>query len=95
MARKSSLHFNPDASNGLKDLLLDSNVTTGVHAAYEHIEKITLQLQRDTAAKGDDETTLQVLKGSNVLLNSLLLFKNEGAKDLEAEKNSTNQNATP
>lgn len=86
MAIKDKIRINVDASNGLKALLMDSDITITVAKAYPAVERVFLQLQRDLTEKLDDETTLQVLKGLSKLDNTLKLFRAEGNLDLEAEK---------
>lgn len=88
MERKTKLHTSVKASNGLKFLLMDPNVTASIAASFDDIEKIVLQIQRDVAKEGDDEKTLQVVKGTNAITEALLLFKVEGEADIRSQQNS-------
>ena len=74
----------------MKDLLLQPEVTTAIATTYEFYERISLQLQRDVSAKGNDDETIQVIKGLQRLDDVLLLFREEGKADIQAEKESTN-----
>ena len=82
---KEQIHINVEASNGLKALLLDSDITTTIAKAYDSVERVFLQVQRDLAEKLDDDTTLQILKGLAKLDNTLKLFKAEGEQDIRNE----------
>lgn len=68
------------------DLLLNPEITISITKAYPAIEKVFHQIMLDTANNGDDEKTLQVLKGLYTAKDTLLLFAKEGENDLEKEK---------
>lgn len=83
---KKALHLSVSASNEMKALLLDTSITTSIAKSYPDWEKIAAQVQRDISVKGDDEETLQVIKGLKRIFETALLFKTEGEHDIKAEK---------
>jgi hypothetical protein len=86
MERKTTLRHGVDASNGLKNLLLDPKITTDIAKAFDSVEMVCLQLQRDVAARKNDDEALQVIKGLGQLNDVLLLFRAEGLADIKAEQ---------
>lgn len=85
---KEELHCAVQASNGLKNLLMDTDITTAIAAAYPAVEKVMLQIQRDVSALNDDDLLVQVAKGLRRIDETLLLFWKEGQEDLAKERDS-------
>jgi len=81
-SKKTQLHIKTDCSNEMKALLLQPEVTKDLARCYGSVEKIMLQVQRDTVVGHNDEEILQVIKGLKKLDNVLKLFAAEGAHDL-------------
>ena len=81
--KKKVLHISTNCSNELKDLLLRPQVTKDIAMSYDSVEKVMLQVQRDTVASGNDEEILQVIKGLKKIDNVLKLFAAEGKHDLK------------
>jgi hypothetical protein len=82
-SKKKVLYVSTNCSNELKDLLLRPQVTKDIALSYDSIEKVMLQVQRDTVATGNDEEILQVIKGLKKIDNVLKLFAAEGRYDLK------------
>ena len=83
---KDRVRINCAASNGLKSLLMDRDITTSVAGAYPDVKRVMLQLQVDLTEIGDDELTLQVIKGIRYIDEVLMLFTAEGKADITAER---------
>lgn len=86
MEKKDNTHTQVSCSNAMKDLLLDPGNTVRIATSYDAIEKVFHQIMLDVTAGGDDEKSLQVMKGLNHAKNVLLLFRQEGEIDLKASQ---------
>lgn len=86
---KSDRKIDKPASRGMRELLLDSSITKSIARSFDRYELVLLQVQRDLAEKGDDDLTLQTLKGLGAITETLKLFQAEGLMDIaEQEKNN-------
>tara|TARA_R110000764_G_scaffold127735_2_gene215552 strand:- start:2097 stop:2363 length:267 start_codon:yes stop_codon:yes gene_type:complete len=87
--KKTTTQTSVQASNGLKELLLDTDNTIPIATAKDSLNLIFQQCQRDTlSSAASTEEGWATMKALETLHDTILLFAVEGAKDLISEKTS-------